>query len=179
MPNSTKRVSIMRKYQTGVSVVEIIIALGIVGIMTSVSLPALNDYMAAYQADTDAENLLNSLLLARSEAVKRNDMITLCKIDPDSPSVCNNSQGWQSGWIGFVDNDSDGVRDLDETIFDTFTGMGSGTTVVSDDFTNTISYLPSGSISGNGQLIVCVSGSVANAIIINATGRPRIAESVC
>lgn len=169
----------MKQYQTGLSMVETIIALGIVGIMTSISLPSLNEYINANQADADANNLLNSLLLARSEAVKRNTMITLCKIDPDSPTVCDNSKGWQSGWIGFVDADSDGVRDMGETIFDTFTGMGRTSTVVSDDYADSISYLPSGSISSNGAFNVCVSGTTANAVIINATGRPRITESVC
>jgi len=71
------------------------------------------------------------------------------------------------------------VRDVGEEILETSTGMSRQTMVATTNYANSISYLPSGGISSNGSFNVCVNGNVANAIVINATGRPRITESIC
>ena len=76
------KVIIMQNSQSGMTMVETLIALSIVGVMTSVSVPPMSNFVEASRADSDTVNLFTSLLLARSEAVRGNSMVSLCKIDP-------------------------------------------------------------------------------------------------
>ncbi len=163
----------------GFTITEVLITVAVVGIMVSMAMPALNGYVENGQLKANTNDLYASLLLARSEAVTRNSRVSLCKIDPSTPTSCDNSESWESGWISFEDTDADGVRDAGETILDTYVGMSANTVVSSTSFPNTISYRPSGTTTTWGTINVCVSGNVAQNIVINATGRPRIADSSC
>lgn len=145
----------------------------------NVGVPLLLTFMEGVQLDGDANDMFSSLFLARSEAVTRNTTVSLCKINPNSPDNCDNSEGWQSGWITFVDSDSDGVRDAGETVLNSYTGMNTNSIVSSTNFANFISYLPSGSSNTNGTINICVNSNIAQNIFINATGRPRISDSSC
>ena len=169
----------MKIKQTGLTMVEILITLSITAVMASVALPPLTNFVEGSQANSEATNLLTSLLLARSDSATRNNMVTLCKIDPAAPTSCDNTVSWQSGWISFEDIDADGFRDVGEEIINTFTGMSENASVTTVNYSNVISYLPSGGITTNGSINICVSGNFSNTIFINATGRPRLAASVC
>jgi len=165
--------------QAGLSMVEILVTLSITAVLASVSLPPLTNLIESSQANSEAANFFTSLLMARSDSATRNSMVTLCKIDPTAPTTCDNSESWQSGWISFEDTDVDGVRDAGEEIITTSTGMGENTSVTTVNYNNVISFLPSGGITTNGSIIICVNGNFSNTIFINATGRPRLAESTC
>ena len=169
----------MKAKSTGFTLTEALITLAVVGVLIRVALPSLTDFLEDMQLSSNTNDLFSSLFLARSEAVKRNATVSLCKIDPNSPASCDNSDTWQSGWIAFVDLDSDGIRDTGETILETYTGMNSNTAVSSTGFSNFISYQPSGATNTVGSINVCVNNTIAQDIIINATGRPRIADSTC
>jgi len=165
--------------RAGFTIVEVLITLVIVGVMLVVAIPPMVDFLEDMQMSSDTNDLLSSLLMARSEAVTRNSTVSLCKIDPNSPTACDNSESWQSGWIAFEDLDADGVRDGGEEILETYLGMGESTSVTSTGFANYLSYRPSGATNTNGNLTICVNSTIAQDIVINATGRPRIAESSC
>ncbi|MEX0618382.1 MAG: GspH/FimT family pseudopilin [Pseudohongiellaceae bacterium] len=161
------------------TLIEALIVIAVMAVLIYVALPGLGAFVDNQRVSSDTNDLFTSLLLARGEAVTRNSAVSLCKIDPDSPTDCANTRPWQSGWIAFVDQDSDGDRDAGDTILETYTGMGSNTVVTAAGFANFVSYRPSGSTNTGGSYTVCVNSSVARNIIINATGRPRIAETVC
>lgn len=169
----------MKMKQTGLTMVEILITLSITGVMASVSLPPLTNFVESSQTNSEAANLFTSLLLARSDSATRNSMVTLCKIDPTAPTSCDNSESWQSGWISFEDTDADGVKDAGEGIINTSTGMSENVSVTAVNYANVISFLPSGGITTNGSINICVSGNFSKTIFINATGRPRVADSLC
>lgn len=56
--------------------------------------------------------MFSLLYFARSEAIKRNQVVTICK--SNNAETCGGS--WTDGWIVFVDEDKDGIRDYAETI---------------------------------------------------------------
>lgn len=169
----------MKTDGAGFTITEVLVTLAVLGVMVSIAMPSLNGFLENSQLSANTNDLFASLLLARSEAVTRNSRVSLCKIDPSAPTTCDNSETWQSGWISFEDLDADGVRDVGETILDTYVGMGANTVVSSTSFPNVISYRPSGTTTTWGLINVCVSGNVAQDIVVNATGRPRIADSSC
>lgn len=161
------------------TIIEVLVTLAVVGVLLSVAMPSLSGFAENGQVSSDTSNLFNSLQFARSQSATRNSRISLCKIDPAAPTVCANSESWESGWIVFEDTDQDDVRDAGEEIFTTSMGMSPNTVVSTTDFATVISFLPSGSVANNGTLTICVNGNVANTISINATGRPRTFESSC
>jgi type IV fimbrial biogenesis protein FimT len=165
--------------QAGLTMVEILVTLSITAVLASVSLPPLTNLIESSQADSEAADFFTSLLLARSDSATRNNMVTLCKINPTVPTSCDNTENWQSGWISFEDTDADGVKDAGEEVINTFTGMRGNASVTTVNYTNVISFLPSGGITTNGSINLCVNGNFANTIFINATGRPRVASSTC
>lgn len=169
----------MKETAAGFTLVELLISLSVIGIMMSVGVPLLLTFMEEVQLKSDTNDMFFSLILARSEAVTRNATVSLCKINPNSPESCDNSKSWESGWIAFVDLDSDGVRDGGEIIFNSYTGMNTNSAVSSTNFSNSISYLPSGSSNTNGTITICVNNNVAKNIFVNATGRPRVSGSSC
>lgn len=158
---------------------EALVVLAVVGTLAAVAIPSMTAFLDNGQLSADTNDLFSSLLLTRSEAVTRSGRVTLCKIDPADLTACAAGSTWQAGWLAFVDEDADGVVDGGETIVNTYTGMGANTVVTSAAFPNAISYFPSGSSNSNGSFIICVNNSVAREIFINATGRPRVADSAC
>jgi type IV fimbrial biogenesis protein FimT len=61
----------------GFTLIELMIALAIFGLLTMLALPGFTKVMANMQIRTAAEALLNGLQTARSEAVKRNGNVQL------------------------------------------------------------------------------------------------------
>lgn len=169
----------MKEITSEFTLVEILVSLSVLGVLVSVGVPPLLSFMEDAQLNGDTNDMYYSLFLARSEAVTRNSTVSLCKINPNSPDNCANSESWQSGWIAFVDPDADGVRDAGETILNVYAGMKINSAVSSADFANFISYLPSGSTNTNGTINICINSNVAQDIFINATGHPRVSDSVC
>jgi type IV fimbrial biogenesis protein FimT len=169
----------MLRRNAGFTMVELMVTVAVVGIMMYIAVPSLTAFLQDSQLSSDTNDLVASLLLARSESVTRNNTVSICKIDPADLDSCDNSESWQSGWIVFEDLDNDGARDGDEDIIDTYTGMNTNTVVAATNFTNFLTYRPSGATNTQGQFNLCVSSSVAQNIIVNATGRPRIAAGVC
>ncbi|MBL4819563.1 MAG: GspH/FimT family pseudopilin [Gammaproteobacteria bacterium] len=164
---------------SGFTIIEAMVVLAIFGVLASLTAPAMSDFLDEVQATQNTNDLLASLLLARSEAVTRNSIVSMCMINPASPNICNTSNSWQDGWIAFEDLDGDGVRDVGEEIIDTHTSMDDTSVVVTANFDEFLRYRPSGAITSGGSFSICVGGSVAKSVVINATGRPRVADATC
>jgi len=170
----------MKTKLTGLTMTEALVVLAVVGTLAAVAVPSMTDFLDNGQLSADTNDLFSSLLIARSEAVTRNSRVVLCKIDPDADlGACAAGSTWQAGWLAFVDEDRDGNLDGGEDIVNTYTGMSANTVVTSAAFANSISYFPSGTSNTNGSFIICVNNSVASEIFVNATGRPRVADSAC
>ena len=64
---------------------------------------------------------MQAVHLARSEAIKRNGVVSLCP-STDGETVRAGGHPWRRGWIVFVngDRDSPAVRDADEDLLQAF-----------------------------------------------------------
>lgn len=74
--------------QRGVNAVEMMTTLAIVGVLAAVAMPGMSSMVASQRVKAAATDLHSSLLLARSEAIKRNTEVELVP----SPN------GWAGGW---------------------------------------------------------------------------------
>lgn len=126
----------------GFTLIELIITLTIAGILLAVAMPSLSGIIQNHRLSGQANDLIADLNIARSEAIKRAVNVTVCKQDPAQtiPS-CNASStaSWTSGWIIFIDSDSNGQVTAGETVLrvrQALAGNGNIMTSAATDITN-------------------------------------------
>lgn len=183
-PSSSANCRTVRR-QRGMTLIEAVIALAIVSILMG-SASSLTDYLKGLRVKSATTELFSALLLARSEAVKINSRVVVCKSsDGDS---CAPGGGWEQGWIVFADSNGNGLRDAGEPIVqrgEPVAGalrMNGNSTVV-----RYVSYTPEGVaklVGGGfqaGTITICsasLDATEARQIIVNSGGRPRVRKDV-
>jgi type IV fimbrial biogenesis protein FimT len=84
------------KAQHGVTLVELMVALGILSILLVIATPSFRDAGLPSQLRAIANNMVAATQIARSEAIKRNTTVQLC-VSSDG-QTCG-SGNWRQGWI--------------------------------------------------------------------------------
>ncbi len=90
----------------GFTLVELMVALVVLGILLTVGMPAFGKMIDQQRMDAGLSSLTGSLNMARQEAVRRNRPVTLAAIDGN----------WNNGWVMFLDNNRNGRHDEGETL---------------------------------------------------------------
>jgi len=143
---------------------ELMVTLVIAGILASIAAPSFRNVIQNNRMTTQYNDLLASLSLARSEAIKQGE---------DVIALSNNGTSWENGWTVFIDDDGDGVVDNAEIIRVNANLSGNNTlTFPSDRITYASSGLATG--SNNGDLFSLCDDrneSYAKGLVINTTGR--------
>jgi type IV fimbrial biogenesis protein FimT len=164
------------------TLIELLIVVAIAAVLAAVAIPSFDTLLSSSRFTTYANTYLTHLNLARSEALKRNARVTLCK--SADGATCTTSGGWDQGWIVFHDVNNNAQTDLDEAILQSHEAIPAvlalqGNTPVA----NYVSYAPMGGArltSGAfqaGTLTLCKvssGGGEARSIVISSTGRPRV-----
>lgn len=146
---------------SGFTLVELMIVIAIMAIMMAVAAPGWIDTVRNGAVKSTGDRLLSSMSFARSEAIKRNTIVSVC---PSSNSTtCSGSWGNGSGWI--VISDSEVIRTYNQLEDDVlisgssqidFQGSGTGAT------TATLKVIHSEAQD---------SGDAYQDIVVTATGR--------
>jgi type IV fimbrial biogenesis protein FimT len=132
-----------KKPISGFTLLELVITIAIAGILMAMAIPSFNAMMRNNRLTTYANEMVTSLNLARSEAIKRGVNVSVRKL-----SAAGTGTYWSnSGWNVFVDIDGDGTLDAPGSTEIT----GNGSVTVED--TNGNGLLDAGEDSnGNGVL---------------------------
>jgi len=191
---------IMKKY-SGFTLVELMVALAVVAILISVGLPKMSVFFKGNRMVTNTNDLLSGLHIARSEAIKRNSRVSICKstnADAAVPKCATGAEGWDKGWFVFVEGKDIGniigtYTSADGAVLKVNTGAeGSKVTITAGDagidkyvsFTSRgVPKLLNGS-SQSGVYRVCddrglknaAGGVVARGVLLNASGRVRVTK---
>ncbi|MEA3277713.1 MAG: GspH/FimT family protein, partial [Pseudomonadota bacterium] len=130
--------------------------------------------------------LVSTLNLARSEAIKRGDRITVCK--SADGAACTGSGGWDQGWIVFVDSDSDAVVDAGEEVLSVNGALDPPLTMIGNgNVANYVSFVHDGTTQTTsgalqmGTVTLCGSGveNEDREIVINNVGRTNLRKKTC
>lgn len=157
------------------------VIVGILGILAGVSLPSFMDVIGRMSANSATRTLVNTLNLARSEAIKRGTTVTLCATTSGTDCAAG---AWNSGWMLFVDNNNDanggsGSVDAGDEVIQVFDPLADSTITFT---ANMFQY------SGRGIALAAATQTLkicpednndanARSIQLGITGRPRVIES--
>jgi type IV fimbrial biogenesis protein FimT len=89
----------------GFTMLEMLIALAILGILATLALPGFMETLGAGGVSGSTRSFSNALALARSEAITRNTTINVCPANTTMSDCAASS--WSNGWIVFEDNNED------------------------------------------------------------------------
>ncbi|MDZ7662775.1 GspH/FimT family pseudopilin [Thiohalophilus sp.] len=160
----------------GFTLLELIVVIAVASILLGLGVPSLGPFLSSERGVTRMNNLAASLALTRSEAIKRNQHVVLCK-SPGGEYCQRKGASWHDGWIVFVDRDHDRRRGDDEPIIQ---HQGSGNvdqtlTYAAFGSRHYITYRPSGMTRTNGTFTLCDPRypDNARALILMKTGRVR------
>ncbi|MDQ2068804.1 GspH/FimT family pseudopilin [Natronospira bacteriovora] len=93
------------KQQRGITLLELIITLAVVGILIGLATPSFRAMIQNNRITTQVNEFVTAVNMARSEAVRRGDPVTLCSSE-DGQS-CTGQDDWAIGWI-VLGQDTDG-----------------------------------------------------------------------
>jgi len=166
--------------QDGFTLLEALVAMALLGILVSLAAPAMSGLLARQQLQGQGEAFLNSLVLARSEALRRQQRVSVCA--QGLVAQCDTQGRWHQGWLVFADANHNGLRDPGEALIEARPAVPLDVQVgVSNTVKTYFSYNAEGrSASASGAFMAgtwrfCRGDSSAGwQVVVNALGRPRI-----
>ncbi|MGV6826830.1 MAG: GspH/FimT family pseudopilin [bacterium] len=96
--------------QNGASLIEVLMVLAVAAILVGVGVSNMEYLVNSQRANGAAERLYSALQVARSESVKRSEVVTICGSEDGQACDAN----WAGGWLLYVDDNRDGQRDAGE-----------------------------------------------------------------
>jgi type IV fimbrial biogenesis protein FimT len=95
-----------RRAACGFTLIELAIVLAIAAILLRVAAPGMTRTVAARALAAQVSEFMAALRFARSEAMKRGTVVTLCAATPEQQALgcqAGRPADWRAGWIVFVD----------------------------------------------------------------------------
>lgn len=158
----------------GVSLVELMVAVAVMAVLAGVGASGFAGLAARARVSGEATRLLDDLLLARAEAMKRGARVTVLPAGGD----------WTAGRIVFVDRNANRAADPGEPVLQRHPRMHPDTRVSVDTTPGYLAFGASGmpqQYSGAflaGTVTLCDHGR-GRSVVLARSGRPRIAEVAC
>lgn len=87
----------MRK-SFGFTLIELMVTIAVLAIVISIAIPSFSTVLLNNRVSTTAHAVQSSMQVARSEAVKRKKIVTLCRAN-SALDECEDGADWNSGWL--------------------------------------------------------------------------------
>ncbi|MBA3773868.1 MAG: GspH/FimT family pseudopilin [Ramlibacter sp.] len=168
--------------QLGLTFVEMLVVMAVMAILVPIGISGLGQAATSMRLTSTSNALLSQLHLARSEAIKRNSRVVMCK--SDDGLRCTATGGWEQGWIIFHDVNSNALREEAELMIQRGAPLGGNLKFTGNiNVARYLAFAPNGAtrlVGGGfqaGTLTLCQQSLEANEareIVLNAVGRPRI-----
>jgi len=160
----------------GFTLVELLITLSIAAILATIAAPSFTAIIQNNRMSTQYNELLASLTLTRSEAIKRAQRVTMCQSSTGN-SCGGSASNWHTGWVVFVDTNEDNTIDVGEEILRINSTLSGGNTLAFSTTRTRVAYASDGLAVGgsNGTFTLCDDRGDAyrRGLRVSNTGRAR------
>ncbi|MEW6039717.1 MAG: GspH/FimT family pseudopilin [Pseudomonadota bacterium] len=149
------------------TLIELMVGIAVAAILITVGIPGFRDLILDNRMAAQINSLVADLSYARSEAVKRNDDVIVCKRNT-AGTACDDTKRWTDGWIVLSGT----------TVLRAHEAVSSSMAMnLKYSGSNRVSYNGKGFLSGvnNGTFIFCDSRghTKARGLVLAMTGRLR------
>jgi type IV fimbrial biogenesis protein FimT len=154
--------------QAGFSLVELLVAITVLAILSSLALPSFNEVTLGSKLRSYANNLVASSRLARGEAVKRNAVVTMCASANGTSCA---SGGWEQGWVVLAGT----------TVLYSQNATVDGFNISESSGLSSLTFQPTGIGTTQATFTVCREspsvGGQERVVTISATGKPSVTKT--
>jgi type IV fimbrial biogenesis protein FimT len=134
----------MKRKQTAFTIIELMVALVVVGILLGLAVPTFREFTRNNRVTAIHNDLTTAFTLARSEALKRSMPVSICA--STNGTSCATSDDWNAGWIIFTDGTgAAGAVNSPDTVLQTWTVAAGGDVSIDTD-RDFIQYGPTGTV---------------------------------
>ena len=162
-----------KRTQKGFTLYELLITVLIVGVVLSLGIPNMSEFTANSRITSTANDLHAAFHLARSEAARAKDNITICASANSMDAAADCGGTWDQGFIVFVDTTGDILRNtVDETVLRAHPAIADGVTLAIENDATFFSYGPSGLGRGN----VLGNQAITRVVICDERGTEETAK---
>jgi prepilin-type N-terminal cleavage/methylation domain-containing protein len=146
--------------QKGLTLVELLVGLAVLGILVGVVFPGFQQMMARNNLATGANGLVLAISYARAEAVREGGGVVLAATDPSTAT-----DEWGPGWQ---------VSNSDGDLLRVFEGLANDLTADAPADITTMTFTGQGALASGVPMTieVCLPGVSGVEVNVAATGRP-------
>ena len=150
----------MGSKQQGLTLIELMVTMAVLAVIAAIAIPNFNTMMANHRALTLGEDMATALNLARTEAVKRGERVSLC--GSTDGAACNGT--FADNWLVVVDSaaSDDAAAVTVDTVLRQWKAPGTNEVVAATQGGNAVTFIR---FTRKGMLGRSANGSV----IINAS----------
>lgn len=142
------RLQVKVSHIRGFTLIELMVSIAVLVVLISIAAPSYRRLVVDTRMATQTNEFLTGLQFTRSEAVKRNATVTMCK--SSDGAGCAASGTWAQGWMVFV------TVDGSDTVLRVHAALTEGSTLVgSAGVAAIVSYRPNGQSAQSGQFDLC------------------------
>ncbi len=137
------------KKSSAFTLLELMITIAILGILASIAVPSFTGSIQSGAMTSNTNALIGSLVLARSEAIKRGTRVSVCESSNSMATspACQVAGAWHNGWVVWEDANANNTIDATEAVvqvIDKASGGSSVTIVGGANVVNVASFVATG-----------------------------------